>query len=279
MKVCGRRIEQLYSEYKKTGRIPVLKTPGRPKKEITEHTRITVKSYFEQYPMGAVSLEKIIDNTHRIHIPHNTIHKIMANEGLAAREPSKSSRKRPWVRYERTHSNSLWHTDYKLLDDGRWFIGYLDDASRFVTGYGVFEHATTENAMMVLHKAIKEFGKPASIMTDHGSQFYSNESKSCQKGPSQYEQELVRLGIQQIMSGVRHPQTNGKTERFHGELQYRLHRFKGVDELVRWYNYEKPHRSLNWDNLETPARAFKRKMPSVGTTVIDAESGEIYDVS
>ena len=27
---------------------------------------------------------------------------------------------------------------YKLLDDGRWFIVYQDDASRFLVGYGVF---------------------------------------------------------------------------------------------------------------------------------------------
>ena len=65
----------------------------------------------------------------------------------------------------------MWHTDYKHLDDGRWFLCYEDDASRFVTGYGMFEHATTENALAVLEEAIKNHGKPASIMTDRGSQF------------------------------------------------------------------------------------------------------------
>ena len=59
----------------------------------------------------------------------------------------------------------MWHTNYKLLDDGRWFLCYLDDASRFVTGYGTFEHATADNALLVLEKAIQEHGKPASVMT------------------------------------------------------------------------------------------------------------------
>ena len=68
----------------------------------------------------------------------------------------------------------MWHTDYKHLDDGRWFLCYEDDTSRFVTGYGMFEHATTENAPAVLEEAIKNHGKPASIMTDRGSQFYAN---------------------------------------------------------------------------------------------------------
>ena len=38
---------------------------------------------------------------------------------------------------------SLWHTDwYQIKDDrwkGKWLIAYLDDASRFVVGYGVFD--------------------------------------------------------------------------------------------------------------------------------------------
>jgi hypothetical protein len=34
--------------------------------------------------------------------------------------------------------------------------------------------------------------------------------------------------------------------------------------------------SLDWDNLETPAKAFVRKMPEPGTKVIDEQSGEVY---
>ncbi len=43
----------------------------------------------------------------------------------------------------------MWHTDYKLLDDGRWFIAYQDDASRFIVGYGVFSEATGRHAIVV----------------------------------------------------------------------------------------------------------------------------------
>ncbi len=91
----------------------------------------------------------------------------MRDEGLSRREPKKSQQ-RKWVRYEREFSNLLWHADYKLLDDGRWLIAYLDDASRFVVGYGVFDHATTENALAVLDAAIKNHGKPKAILTDRG---------------------------------------------------------------------------------------------------------------
>ncbi len=79
-------------------------------------------------------------------MPYGDIRKIMRDEDLSEREPNKA-KQRKWVRYERRYSNSMWHADYKMLDDGRWFIAYQDDASRLITGYGVFEHATTKNAL------------------------------------------------------------------------------------------------------------------------------------
>ena len=36
--------------------------------------------------------------------------------------------------------------------------------------------------------------------------------------------------------------------------------------------------SLDWDNLETPAKAFVRKIPKKGSTVIDEQTGEKYHV-
>ena len=85
---------------------------------------------------------------------------------------------------------------------------YEDDASRFVTGYGIFEHATTtENALTVLEEAIKNHGKHASPITGRRSQFYANASEVKKKGASVFEKKLAELGIKQILAGVRHPQT------------------------------------------------------------------------
>ena len=273
--VSVRRVQQIYAEYCRTGSVPVLGTPGRPRKEIPDHVKIMVEEAFRQHVTGAARLEKIIDVTKRTHIPHNTIHRVLRERGLAARQARKSE-KRKWVRYERTYSNSMWHTDYKLLDDGRWFIAYQDDASRFIVGYGVFGEATGRHAIEVLAKSMEEHGKPASILTDRGSQFYANEAETRERGESEFEKELARLGIRQILARAGHPQTNGKLERFHGEIQRKLKWFDGIDELVRWYNYDRPHDSLDRETLETPARAFVRKMPERGETVKDGATGEVY---
>ncbi|MCE2508884.1 MAG: hypothetical protein J4G04_06270 [Nitrosopumilaceae archaeon] len=69
----------------------------------------------------------------------------MRGEDMARTEPTEGGR-RKWMRHANTHSNSLWSTDYRQLDDGRWFLSYEDNAPRFVTGWDVFEHATRERS-------------------------------------------------------------------------------------------------------------------------------------
>jgi hypothetical protein len=52
--------------------------------------------------------------------------------------------------------------------------------------YDIFKNATGKNALLVLRKAIKQYGKPASILTDHGTMFYANESKNKKEEASHY---------------------------------------------------------------------------------------------
>ena len=49
----------------------------------------------------------------------------------------------------------------------------MDDASRFIAGYGILDEATTENPISVLDDSINRYGKPLELLTDHGSQFYA----------------------------------------------------------------------------------------------------------
>ena len=127
-----------------------------------------------------------------------------------------------WIRWECGHTNMMWHTDFKQLKDGRWFLGYEDDASRKMVGFGIFAHATSANALAVLDAAIKTHGKPASIMSDHGIQFYASESETHRRGRTEFERRLENLQIRHVLARVRHPPTNGKIERFHDEIELYL---------------------------------------------------------
>ena len=67
--------------------------------------------------------------------------------------------------------------------------------------------------------------------------------------------------MKHILARVNHPQTCGKIERFFGGLKAKWEHFDSVDGFVDWYNNRRPHMSLNWEELETPAQAFLRKQP------------------
>ncbi len=89
----------------------------------------------------------------RIGVPHNTIHRILREKGMAAGHP-KMSRRRERIRRERTHSNTVWHADCKLLPDGKWSAAHQDDASGFIAGHGVFGEAAGEHALVVPGRAM-----------------------------------------------------------------------------------------------------------------------------
>jgi len=82
----------------------------------------------------------------------------------------------------------------------------MDDASRLIVGYGVFQDPTAENTIQVLKHAIAKYGHPREILTDRGSQFYANEGERREKGISQFETYLAEQGIKHLLCRVSHPQ-------------------------------------------------------------------------
>lgn len=156
--ISVRRLQQLYSSYRKSGSIPVLKKPGRPRApETTEYGRSVIKDAYERFRMCACYLEQIL-SSYGIKINHRRIHEVLKEEGLAVSEPRKQ-RRRKWIRYEREHSNSLWHTDWHEIKDprwkGRWLIAYEDDAPRLITGHGVYPTLTSDYSVEVLDRAMR----------------------------------------------------------------------------------------------------------------------------
>ena len=147
-------------------------------------------------------------------------HTILREYGETVEHKRKQARHK-WIRYERKHSNSMWHTDYKRLDDGHRFMSYQDDASRLIVWWGAFIEATGKHAVKVLEEAMSKHGKPESILFDRGSQFYATESEKKAKGVSWFEKRLADLGIRHILARVAHPQTNGKLERARGRCSAR----------------------------------------------------------
>ena len=134
-------------------------------------------------------------------------------------------------RHRAERPNALWQVDHTELDilikdpSGRpsrpWLTTVMDDYSRAICGYMVFEGAPSAmNTALALRQAIWPKSDPAWPMcgipdvlyVDHGSDFTSD----------QLAHTAVDLHIRLIHSTVARPQGRGKIERFFGTINTEL---------------------------------------------------------
>ena len=174
----------------------------------------------------------------KIRIPHNSIHKVLLEEGLAKKEPNKSKRKKPWIRYERKHSLSAGHLDWHEPTGGPKVCVVLDDASRKILSEGEFEHASEENSRKLVQEVLDKYGYIKILkeaITDHGSQFYANKRDKKGYANHGFEQFLKKKGIKHILCRYKHPKTNGKVEKWFDLFRVNRKRFKTLNDFIEWY--------------------------------------------
>lgn len=254
-RVTVRYMYYLWNQYNRTGKVPVLgERLGRPKKEENLEQEKLIKEAYEKYKICASRLHKRIEIDYKISIPVYTIHKTMLKLGLAKIKGVKDVRKKKWVRYEREHSLTAVHIDWvnnpKLKLNA---LPVIDDSSRKLLALAECEEATTDASIDAMKEAMKH-GEIKQCISDHGTQFIKDESKT-----SRFTEFLKENKIKHILCRIKHPQSNGKSEKFNHLYLLHRHEFKTKEEFIHWYNKIRPHMSL--DEI-TPEEAYqKRKHP------------------
>jgi transposase InsO family protein len=178
-------------------------------------------------------------------------------------------------RFEYAAPNELWQMDFKghfALRHGRCHpLTVLDDHSRFAVGLSACANEREVTVRERLSAVFRTYGLPLRILADNGPPF----GTAGTEGYSSLEVWLMRLSITVFHGRPRHPQTQGKDERFHRTLRLELlhdREFRDLAEAQRefdgWrevYNYVRPHQALA---LEPPAsryrpspRAFPEQLP------------------
>ncbi len=264
MKLSRRRVEQVWKYYLETGQeLPVGEKMGPPTKPFDLNESKIVQEAYNQYKYGARMLEPIIRKVYKVHISHNRIHMYLLDAGLAGIEPNKQKR-RKWVRYEREHSMSAGHIDWHV--DERTGIKVCvieDDASRKILVGGEFSEINTENSIRILERLVDEYWwlcPLRELIMDHGSEFGAHRIHEDGTWNSEFKEHMEKYGIKPILARVKHPQTNGKLERWFSTYRRFRWDFGSFDEFIDWYN-NRPHGSLDFNKLETPEMAFWRKIP------------------
>ena len=138
-------------------------------------------------------------------------------------------------------------------------LSVLDDHSRYLITLAANGSTHGEPVRQQLEEAFQRCGVPEAMLMDHGTPWWSMSSAW---GKTHLSLWLMRQGIRLHWSGIRHPQTQGKVERFHGSLQRALER-RGLPEqnrqdwldAYRWeHNHVRPHEALH---MRTPASVWR----------------------
>ena len=223
---------------------------------------------------GARTLHQVLENQGVADLPCvKTVNNILNRYGCIS--PEESQKRQPYLRYEKEQCNIMWQTDFKgefRMGDTNYCypLTILDDHSRFAIR--IAPRLNTKNVVIpVFTEVFQEYGLPNSILSDNGAQF-----AGFRKGFTQFERWLMDLDILPIHGRIKHPQTQGKIERFHRTMKQELLNhvvFADIDDAKvqfdLWsqkYNYIRPHEALG---MRTPgqvytasSRSFPNRIPS-----------------
>jgi len=213
----------------------------------------------QRYPdWGARKLQVLLDRA-GVGLTSSTIHRILLRHDLV-RESQR--RRQALQRFERSAPNELWQMDFKSPKGWNSNVGplsVLDDHSRYVLVLRAVWSTRAELVREQLESAFLSCGVPQAMLMDHGIPWWSTLAPG---GATALTLWLMKQGIELHWSGRRHPQTQGKVERFHGELERALQaraapRKEPQDWLdeFRWeHNHVRPHEALG---MLTPAQRWR----------------------
>jgi len=192
-----------------------------------------------------------------------TVDRIIAREGLTRSDVAPAAARR---RFTRAAPNELWQMDAKghyPLGPGRRChpLSIIDDHSRFAIGLYALAtlHAAPVRAALI--ECFERYGVPLAMLMDHGTPWWATRNEA---GLSTLSVFLMKQGIRLTHGRIRHPQTQGKVERFHRTLGERLRWWGVPTDLPAFarafaafrdeYNEVRPHEALG---QEPPALHFR----------------------
>ena len=215
---------------------------------------------WKDYKCGARKLHAILKKK-GFKVSLRKISQVLIKEGLQKPFP-KRKKPRKYKRYEWPIPNYMWHTDWHVIKSKRMkgenMIAYLEDCSRKIMGFCTGSE-NTKNSLFALYKSIVDnLVMPFILNSDRGTEFFPNKKDKNGKAIHKFQEALADLGIIFVPSKRRHPQTNGKLERFFGILDAEFDdRFTDLDEFIEWYNKKRPSEAVDY---MTPNEAYKKRL-------------------
>jgi transposase InsO family protein len=214
-----------------------------------------------QYGWGAKKLQVLL-REQGTELPVVTINRILQRRGLVSKWNSHAP---ALQRFERSAPNELWQMDgkgkYRLREGTCYPLSILDDHSRYVVGLYGLSAWSGQWVQRCLVQTFEQYGMPEALLMDHDALWWNSNNGY---GLTWLSVWLIEQEIRLYYGRVRHPQTQGKVERFHRTLEEALrHRGKpqqfaewatALREVQRIYNQERPHEALG---MQRPAERYR----------------------
>lgn len=217
----------------------------------------------QEYDWGARKILVLLGRSGVSCLPsESTVNRVFKRRGLV---PPSECHEPAIGRFERSQCNELWQMDFK----GEYHMGagwcyplsILDDHSRFLIGLHALPNQRTDGVHQSLVQTFERYGVPEAMLMDHGIPWWST---SNEKGLTRLAVRLINQGIRLLFSRIRHPQTQGKVERFHRTLNKKVRRYalpesisgfqRRMDDFAQEYNQVRPHEALA---MATPAERYQ----------------------
>jgi len=254
--------------------------PGKIDSEIEDE----IVALRKEYPaIGAVKLRDMMATKGRPYLPcARTFNNVFQRHGLIERAASQAAT--PYQRFEKAVPNEMWQADFKghfaMTNGYRCHpLNILDDHSRFNLCVEALPGETFEDVKPVMERLFREYGLPFSFLCDNGNPWGTSQSL----GYTRFEVWLMELGILTLHGRIRHPQTQGKEERFnrsftreclrYHEIRDLLHAQQVFDEYRTFYNEVRPHFALQ---LEVPQSHYRRSDKEFPECIVPWEYGPEY---
>ena len=260
-KVCRKTVWEIGKKFRKNGSKSLKNNKGgRPFEPLNLKFYDLVISEWKRNKCGARKMYEILKHK-GFSVSRRKIEQVLKAEGFQKPCP-KRQKPRKYKRFEWPIPDFMWHTDWHTIKSerlkGQNIIVYIDDCSRKIMAYNLGA-MTTKNSLFALYNAIaKHKVTPYCLNSDRGTQFFPNKKNKDGKASHEFQKALEELGISFIPSKKRHPQTNGKNERFFGILDKEFdERFKDIDHFIEWYNSERLSEAVDY---MTPNEAYKKRL-------------------